>query len=357
MSQEKRQSNILQFMNKRARVLPTTTFDITREPWLVSKVAMFLPRAARDELRCVNRNAYWTLTDVPGCSFWHKRVCDRDVYHAPLELMRLVINVLNAVQSSNRVFLNVTNDFSFDLFDVMSFSDIRDLVDIRTIDSEIIITCQKLLRKFCDKSSKPWTSILLFIIDDAKRHGLCNKDQHKLGFRGCPWCGSNNGSDVLVDTFWDFNTRRGMFVVLATSRILNHMMDRYDNPTTNLPPLPHFVISDVISRYRYNPHKQYPQRHIFEHNNHLCYSMLVEAVNSLHDVELIVNDNTGRFSYVDVSIKPVNGRNDLTDEEMEMIHDADVHEDIAADFLINRARHLDKFIIDDYDSFVSLLLK
>ena len=183
------QPTIPTFLKRRTVPSATNAIDISMYPWLLPKIASFLPRAARDELRCCSRSMYRAMTEVPGLTIWHKRVVTHDVYHVPLELMRLVINIFKLVSESRYGFKDIDNDFiSYDAFELMDFSNLEhlanDTVQIFIQNShvwvtrfpnpdssfaEIINACYDLLSKYNYNS---WSLILLFIIDDAKRHGM-----------------------------------------------------------------------------------------------------------------------------------------------------------------------------------------
>lgn len=383
MKRASQQKSIIPFLKKPCIAQHSKT-DVTMFPWLLPDIAKFLPRASCDELRCVSRASYRAMTYVPGLTMWHKRVVTHDVYHAPLKLICLVLDIFKTVQTS-RIDIDALP------FDVFEFMDFGNLVNSqpRFIDIVLLEQCDKLVNMYYDPSDAPWSLILLFIIEDAKRNGLYHNiladsdittftestestdfDTEQYG-RLCDFCGSGTHRRYIAprDTFFEFNTRRGMFIVMYVSILLRDrqkIITKRDPQTViTLTPLPHFVIDEIIKKYRFSHHWcRFDEVDFNMVHYDLCSSINPEIIR-------ILNDSGSHISLKNTTDDDVDPTLICIDEDNDVIHNwrdwHDFHsdnEDVAEEishaigrFLYERAKRLadSPQILTDYDSFIDFL--
>lgn len=292
-------------------------------------------------------------------------------YLAPRRLVDLVLDILNKVQSSSEhVYFGLDNKFSYDAFEFMDFTNLKTMVQTfwnqdRLHNLEDVISPCKAL---CDvyPLDQPWGLRLLHIIDSAKKYGLYKPHHVVRVSNNCALCSDNHHKyDEPRDTFFNFNTRRGMFTVMITSSIINHVYESYGRFSSaalvDHEPLPSVALSQIISQHQPIHQKcRYYQADFDRLIRDMCCDMNPEMIDVLNsfgsNIYLQIVSKDDDIAYVDFD-DPEDDEDtrDPSEENMDYEEYPDDVSDYAGWFLHARAEKLTSTISADYDSFIHYL--
>ena len=213
-------------------------------PWIVQRIAKFLPACAAHELRFVSKNIYNAMTDIPLPTVWHVRSLSEDSFHCPSDLITDIFTVFKQIEFHEKFFIS----------DFLTMKIINRVLLKRPFRSrELKRACFRLFMWYQDRTEHPWSATLLYII---MRSGNLYVDEYCRGLSPMshlPYCTSM----FIVSAI------REALVFYQNEYIRTRGFELFECRLLSLPPIynsRHYnnVLNDIRSGY-HNDHQTYSQ--------------------------------------------------------------------------------------------------